>query len=652
MNKTSFLIISAVLTFLIPGYTKGQFTMDFGNIFMSDLSNKPCKFDPGAGAEVLSDAGIATLNYVGKFYVEFERDVKIRIINSKGFDYGNVEIPYSSDNTIVDYRASVFNLQNGKIAETKIPKKSFLKEINSRTKSYLRFSFPDVHEGTIIEYSYIERLDNEALMTLVPWEFQREIPIVKTSVTVVYPGFFDYKWNISGNPAIVGSQLATKEQYIAGQQTKTHINTWFSKEVPAFITEPFIKSLRENQTRVSFELGSFNFPGSSYEEITPTYSSLAGKLGYRDDFGQAITSALFLRSFAISVTKGLNDDLEKLKAIRKFVSEKVFWNGDKDFASTSTLRNAWNNAKGNSADINMILVVMLRYAGLNADPVILSTRSNGTINQYFAMLSQFNYLVADVTINGKSYFVDATDPLSPFDLLPFDCLNGTGRLISGDNSWFVEVKNSEKYSSSRRVDLNLDGSGSVAGTLEIRNSGYSAHSIRQDVKLRGEEGFSDIINETNPEIELTNVKIKYISLPDSDIIETATLNIEEGCQVNEGIMMFNPYFSFRIKNPFVSLERKFPVDFGCPRAEIFDESIILPDNLTVMSLPEQESIVLGSGDAEYSFSCEKSGNKLILKSLLKVNRITYPPSDYNSIREFYTKIARSQSRLIFLNKNS
>jgi len=652
MKQYRIYILLTIILFFVSARLEGQFTMDFGNINVKDLSNKPCKFDPGAGAEILSDVAKATVNYIGRFYVELERDVRIRIINSKGFDYGNVELPYSTENSITLYRASSFNLRNGEVVETQIPKKNFLREVNSRTKNFLRFSFPDLHEGTVIEYSYVERLENEAMMTLIPWEFQREIPIVKTSISLIYPGFFSYKSNITGNPLLVRSQFAQKEQYFAGVQSTIQSNTWYSMEVPSFKEEPYMKSLTENQTRISFELSNINFPGIVYEEISPTYKTLAKKLSGREDFGRAISSGLSLKSIVNSVTKGLNNDIDKVKAIRKYVMDKVFWNGSMDFTSTSTLKNALNKGKGSSADINMILLVMLRQAGLSADPVILSTRDNGTISQFYAMLQQFNYLVVYVTINGKGYFVDATDPLRPFDLLPFNCLNGQGRLIQGEDSRFIDVKNSENFSVSKKLDLNLEENGSISGDITIRNSGYSAYNARQAVKLRGEEQFADIMNEAYPEVELKDLKLLNLSLPDSDLVESAKIIIDQDGQFNGNSLLINPFFTFNLKTPFPVPDRKFPVDFGCPGMESFNVTFRIPGNYEITEMPSNELITLGNGDAEYSFSIQKNGNMVTATGSFKLNRISYLPQDYSSLRDFYSKVARSQSRLIFLKKSS
>jgi hypothetical protein len=401
----------------LQGFLTGlhsQVIPEFGKISLEDLSNNQYKPDPGADAVILSDIGIITLNYMDGFYIQLQRDVKIKIINSQGFDYADIQIPYLVGDELTSYKASSFNIRNGEKIETPVNKKSFIKEQSTKYRNILKFSFPDVHEGTVIEYSYKLRREKEGFNSLFPWAFQTSIPIVHTSISAIYPKFFTYKTIISGNPNLVVANSTSKKEYFGSEQTEIRTYNWRADNVPAFHEEPLIKSLRENQTRLTFELASVDFPNSSIEEISPTYESLTKKLLERDDFGSVIYNARFLKAVTLKITAGLSSDLEKVKAVHKYVSEKILWDGEEDFLSSSSqLKKIYNKEKGNNADINMMLIAMLRSINIKADPVILSTRSNGSINKFSAMMQQFNYMVANVTINDKSFLVDATNPLRP-----------------------------------------------------------------------------------------------------------------------------------------------------------------------------------------------------------------------------------------------
>ena len=646
--KKVFIII--ILTGFISHSLFAQFEMKFGDIKSGDLSNKPYSVDPGADAVILSDIGVAKLNYNDGFYVELERDVKIRMINSNGFNYADVEIPYSSEDQLLRYRASTFNLRNGEKIETKIPSKSFIRERSTRYKNVLKFNFPDVHEGTVIEYSYILRLKGQSLHTLTPWIFQNSIPIVFTSISVVYPEFFTYKTNISGNPLLVKNHLSEQTQYFGSKPAQTYTSTWYAENVPAFKREPFVKSARDNQTILTFELGSVNFPGASRQEISPTYENLTEKLLERDDFGSALSQTLFLKKTAEEITKDLQDEVSKVRAVHKYVSEQILWDGTEDYTSSSKLKTVFTREKGNSAEINMIFISMLRNLNINADPVILSTRSNGIINQISAMYQQFNYLVANVTIDGKDYLIDATDPLRTFDMLPFECLNGMGRLINKSNSKFVNLRNSEKSGTSLNLKLSFSEEGNITGNLKRRKVGYTSLDARKQIKLEGKEGYEEIFKENYSNAEIDDFSLLGTTSRDSDIVETCKIKIKDAFIDAGQEILIDPFFSFSPEiNFFSSPQRSFPVDFGCPVENTFSLTLQIPDQYEIKEKPVDVRYDLGN-NCTYKFTFSKEGNNLIIKSNLNIGKTSFPTSEYSSLRDFFAKVVRSQDRLIVLRK--
>jgi hypothetical protein len=209
----------------------------------------------------MSDIGITTLNYRDEFFVIFERNVRIRIINSKGFDYADIKIPFLSDHKLLAYKASSFNLKNGQKIETPIPRKSFLIENVTDSWKSLKFNFPDVHEGTIVEYSYVLEMKNpSSIRRLEPWTFQYPIPVMKTSLTVTYPEYFLYKTNITGNPMIVQTETSSRPLRFGIYLTTQRSVHWYAEDVPAFRTEPYTKSYNENLTRLTFELARVDHP--------------------------------------------------------------------------------------------------------------------------------------------------------------------------------------------------------------------------------------------------------------------------------------------------------------------------------------------------------------------------------------------------------
>jgi transglutaminase-like putative cysteine protease len=655
MAMTKFLSVCllTLLLSLVSSDLFSQYKLQFGDISPDELSNKPYEPDPGADAIILSDVGIASLNYVNEFYIELERDIRIRIVNSNGYDYANIEIPVAENEELLNLRASTFNLKNGEKAETKVGKKSIIIEKATINDKIVKFNFPDVHEGSVVEYSYIIRMKREALFTLVPWKFQSDIPEMFSSVTITYPAPCKYKVLVYGSAELVSVRTAEKEAYYFGQKSSDITARWAAENVPAFRNEPYIKSKKEHLTRLSFELLKFDFPGvSSSEEYTPTYSSLTQKLLEKRDFGLTLNADF--KSLAEKITKDSKDDLTKLKKIQEYVSTNILWNGVSDYTASQLLKTVLRKQKGNSADINMLLIAMLRSINIKADPLILCTRSNGSLNTYSAMIQQFNYLVAYVFVDGEYYLVDATDPLRPFNILPFDCLNGSGRLISEYDSKFIDLKNQEKQFSSTKMILNLDQKGELEGTSEDKYSDYLAYSIRKLIKNEGEDGYLDIVKSSSADVVFDDIKIENSRDIYSDLIRKCKVKIISGAEVTNDEIIISPNLTLtRTQNPFKSVERKFPVDFGCPLADTCSLSIKIPEGFSVTEMPEDISFDLGKKtDASFVFKCRKDGDKLNINYVFNINKTIFQPEEYTALRNFYSKILKKQAELIILKKTS
>jgi hypothetical protein len=124
----------------------------------------------------------------------------------------------------------------------------------------------------------------------------------------------------------------------------------------------------------------------------------------------------------------------------------------------------------------------LQEVGLAANPVILATREIGLPNHLYPVISDFNYVIASVDINGEKYLLDASDHFLPFGLLPERCLNGSGRTISKkeEESGWVDIKPREKQKQQITLTLTLNEN-TFKGDLSIVSSGYEAYDKRKAI---------------------------------------------------------------------------------------------------------------------------------------------------------------------------
>ena len=119
----------------------------------------------------------------------------------------------------------------------------------------------------------------------------------------------------------------------------------------------------------------------------------------------------------------------------------MVWNENNSYNCEKGVKKAFKEKVGNSADINLMLVAMLRHAGLDANPIIVSTRSNGIA--IFPSRFAFNYVIVGVKLSNDENIVllDATNKNTLPNILPLKVLNWSGRMLMPNGT-------------SKEVDLN------------------------------------------------------------------------------------------------------------------------------------------------------------------------------------------------------
>ncbi|HKB43193.1 MAG TPA: DUF3857 domain-containing protein, partial [Chitinophagaceae bacterium] len=132
----------------------------FGNVSEKDFAPKVYSIDSNANAIVIADIGVSKLvgNTKGWFSLEFKRYRRVRLLNKNGFDIATEEIPLYSEGQVEEQisslKAVTYNLENGKVVETKLEKGNIFKDRLSKNWVVKKFTFPNIKEGSVIEFEY------------------------------------------------------------------------------------------------------------------------------------------------------------------------------------------------------------------------------------------------------------------------------------------------------------------------------------------------------------------------------------------------------------------------------------------------------------------------------------------------------------------
>ncbi|WP_165699299.1 DUF3857 and transglutaminase domain-containing protein [Hymenobacter jejuensis] len=647
----------------------------FGKIDEADLKEQGFVADSASEAVILCDYGQSRFitDHEG-FKLVFDRVMRIKILKKSGYDWATRSISLyhkdSREERLANLRGFTYNLVNGQVVKEKLASTSIFKEKSTANTNIQKFTMPNVRVGSVIEFAY--SITSEFLFNFQDWQFQHSIPVRWSEYRVAMPEYFDYKIQMRGyKPLDVREQSVTRTGFgvygdmnsVAGSSSNAGTitanvtnNRWAMKNVPAFREEPYMTASENFISSIDFELAGYQFPQEGYHPVADTWNKIDKDLLADEQFGTQLKPNTFLKEQLAAALAKATDPAAKIAAVHELVRTSLKYNGSDRIYATSTLRKALDQHSGNAADVNLLFVALLRDAGFQANPVLLSTRENGWVNvSGQPLLSKFNYVVAHIALpDGKEMLADATEEFVPCGVLPTRCLNGQGHLIMPDvaQSRWVDLKPAQRFVDYRMVQLTLDERGGWTGKVHQEHGGYTGVYTREKLQKEGEKKFMEKLASNH---EGWNIA-KYAFTQRSALQNPLGLDYEfvsPGAEAPATTLYLNPVRHFGDdKNPFVHEDRLFPVDFGAPIDETIIININIPSGYDVDELPKALVLDLPNDGGRYMYSVQPNASSLQVTSRLSLRKAVYSAAEYGSLREFYARLIAKQAEQIVLKKKS
>jgi hypothetical protein len=497
MKRPVFLSIFLIL-FTLYGFSYSEkLPIKWGRIAKSEFEIKSFRGDTSVDAIILCDFGdISITNRT--FYT---RHVRIKILNSNGLKYATIEIPYQVRNKhddILTLKAQTYNLEDGEVVKYKLKSKEYsdVKVDEKYRKKIIKL--PNVSAGSIIEYYYtIASLD---FIKLDDWYFQSEIPTLWSEIRFDVPEPFIYlvtyqqgkflsaeeenqfskklEWLYNTKRLKRRIELAKNDRvlyesgdknyrvYVINNMKKKIImrNLAGIKSADGFISvkdyypklkfhlfessgrlpwifRPLIfTTLDDYETRSKWELWhSYRQTGYIHYRLD-TWVEMNDKMLESELFGMQLIKHFNYLPIFDSILQDKNSSREKMIAIYNFVSQTMNWNGKYSVYLYNGLTEPFNKKSGTSSEINMLMIYLLKRAGLDADPVLLRTSDLGMAETVYPVHNQFNHVIAMVSIEGQIYLLDAIDPSRPFNILPEKDLFTKGWIVNKNNYGWLNLR--------------------------------------------------------------------------------------------------------------------------------------------------------------------------------------------------------------------
>ncbi|WP_181304911.1 transglutaminase domain-containing protein [Rufibacter sp. XAAS-G3-1] len=669
-NTRSYLTVAFFL-FYFTAF--GQETpVKFGKVTEEELNMKVYDKDTSAAAVILADYGRSYFTYNQGFKVNFERILRIKILKKTGYDWANMVVPYYQRNSrkelVTNIKGVTYNLEAGKMVKVKMEDKAVFDEKESANWFNKKFTLPTVKEGSVLEIAYT--VTSDFIFNLRDWAFQSSIPVVYSEYRASIPQYFEYKQVPQGyEPFVINEALPGNTNFTvrySGQNVGSGFNSsrtpggsetinattvdhrWVMKDVPAIAPEAFITTLNDYVSKIEFELEWERYPNEIPKRHAGNWNDLTEELMADEQFGLQLNRTGFFKN-EVAALPATTDTLTRLNTIYEFVKKSVKWNGRGGKYTTNTLRKAFDTKTGNSADVNLLLVSMLRDAGFEAHPVILSTRDNGRV-PFSPVLSKFNYVVAHVKVGNKAILMDATDPLMPLGLLPKYCLNGQGWLVSKTASDWVELQALDRTTELVNAELQVLPTGVLNGKVTESRSGLWAVSQRHSVQETGESKYLEKLVSNQNQFErkapvLQN--LKEVHKPFGVQYELTSVGDDQA----KDIIYLNPMLlKAQQDNPFKNASRKYPVDFGYPTEEVYICNFTIPEGYAVEEMPKNIVLALPENGGRFTYMLQVIGNRIQVMSKVTISKPVFYAGEYEYLKQFYTQMVAKHAEQIVLKK--
>ncbi|WP_458627708.1 transglutaminase domain-containing protein [Winogradskyella sp. PC D3.3] len=627
---------------------------DFGKISNAELEEKYHPKDSASSAAILyrnEDISFYFSSNEG-FIQQREVHERIKIYNKDGFEWATKKIYLyqgtGQRETLSGLKGFSYNMVDGKIEKDKLKSDGKFEEDYSEFTKISSFTLPNVKEGTVIEYKYKVTSPRISIDDII---FQFSIPVNKLDIRIATPEYYVYKKQLNFRAKFRPKINETFKNTSTPFDYKINILNINEEHVPAIKSEAFAGSINNYRSKMAMELtATLNNMKILNKTYSMTWEDVSKTIYDSDDFGGQLVRFNIYKNDLEAALVGIDDDFEKAKTVERLVKSKVKWNGRYGKYAQKGIRSAYKDGEGNVADINLMMVSMLRSQGVNANPVLVSTRNNGI--PLFPTREGFNYVICSVQKGEEYLLIDATEEYSTNNILPQRVLNWQGRLVEENKaSRWISVQPNKKSLESSMLNVTINEDFSVSGKVAQHLTDYMAYFHRNRYAVLTEEDHIISLEKDKGDIEISELIVENNKDITQPIKITYQYELSDGIDEVGDKLYFSPLLFLATKeNPFKLEEREYPIDFIIPYTDKNMVNIMLPEGYDVESLPKSEVFDFKNANVTFSYLVQQNGKYLQLKTQFDIVNPLILPADYKEFKAFYSKIVEKQAEQIVLTK--
>jgi len=600
----------------------------------------PAQNYPQAGALILHCDEKMEITGENKkiFYMHYA----IKILNERGKkDFAEAKIDYDSTDEKVELEyartikpdGTVVNVGSRHIRDVS---KYLNFPLYSNARVYI-ISFPEVTEGSVIEYK-VKVIGNQLINKkdfVVAYPLQTSEPIISANFQISLPKVRLLKINVLNKQY---NNFGANTNPAVENQGDTLIYKWSFKNIPQIMPEANMPSVVEINPAII--ISSF----SSWQEVYDWWQGLSK---------DKIKATKAIKDKVTELTKPVNSDTDKIKAIYNFCAQKIRYvaveYGEAGYEPHKA-EDIFKNKYGDCKDQAILLVTMLREAGFVSWPVLISTSDYYNLNQELPA-TIFNHCIAAVLVNGKMVFLDPTAETCSFGDLPASDQGRRVLVFKDDGYQIIEVplypvghnlvKQKIKIAVNKDGSINADKFVWTYGQYDQIQRIWLLYTPPELIARALEEKIQDI----SIGAELDKYDIKNVYDLNKEVVLSYSFYGPEYF-TNAGNLRIMPQLSGLDTSIVAKNSRRYPIDFGILDSKETIFEVAIPRNFVIKYMPE--SITENSPWVKMIMAYSQKNNIISLKQTIEVKRKTITQDEYPGFKKFFEETAKKLKQRVVL----
>ena len=643
------LIISGVFIF-------GQYKfLDVPKLDIKDVSSAQYEKNPSEAAEVLYRSYHYWIEYNGQMNIDVISRVKIykkdqaeKFLNQEIYTYDGKN---NNSERISSLKVTTYNIENGKIVSTSVDKSSKYKSKESKNYTVTKFAFENVKDGSVVEFKY-------TVLSPFYWNAPRVsvediIPIRRFEYVFDFPKFLGFNIDYKGVLTPTNRDVADKNIY--GGEYYTY--RFGYDNIAPYRKEKYVNNINNYMTSVRAELNSTDIRRAPqpYESgdlgglksYAVSWSDIRKQLYDSDYFGEELKRKSLVKDVLPADIKNIPSAEERAAAILKFVQKNYTWNKNygEGIEQGNGIKNLLNTKVGNTGEINLLLVMLMKSAGLAAEPVVLSTIGNGLLSDHSPSYNQLNYSLAYLDIDGKPFIYDGTSKMTTPNLIRPVAYNYNGFIMTEKEAKKINIFPQGKSTTYLTVNANLSADGTFSGKFSDRDTKLFAlmnsEWYAEDKDAYQKESYKD-----RYAFPFTNIKTE--SLDNNEFQTSFDFDSDSFVDGIGGKLVFNPLlFLYNKSDEFDQTdERRSPIELSTGYDKIKKGTITIPEGYVFENVPKSKKFRTEDNAIQYVYKVTQEGNKLTVETTTTVEDPVYPKEYYPAFKQIFDNITKLEGQVV------